>query len=86
MTNALTNPTLELYDESGTLIDSNDDWKTRSDGSSQQAEIEATTILPNDDSESALLETLPVGSYTAIVRRKDNATGVGLVGIYNLQQ
>ena len=84
--NALANPTLELYDESGTLIDSNDDWKLRSDGSSQQAEIEATTIPPGEDSESALLETLAGGSYTAIVRGKDNIMGVGLVEIYNLQQ
>ncbi|MGH8092375.1 MAG: hypothetical protein ACREIF_02725 [Chthoniobacterales bacterium] len=84
--NTLSNPTLELYDESGTLVDSNDDWKLRSDGSSQQAEIEATTIPPNDDAESALLEMLPAGSYTAIVRGKDNTAGIGLVEIYNLQQ
>jgi hypothetical protein len=82
---ALSDPTLELYDESGTLIDSNDNWKLRSDGSSQEAEIKATTIPPTDDLESALLEELPVGTYTAIVRGKDNGTGVGLVEVYNLQ-
>ena len=82
--NALSDPNLELHDGNGTLIDSNDNWKTRPDGSSQQAEIEATTIPPTDDSESALLETLPPGNYTAIVRGKDSLIGVGLVEVYNL--
>ena len=82
--NALSDPNLELHDGNGTLIDSNDNWKTRPDGSSQQAEIEATTIPPTDDSESALLETLPPGNYTAIVRGRDSLIGVGLVEVYNL--
>ncbi len=82
--NALRDPTLELHDGNGTLIDSNDNWKTRPDGSSQQADIEATTIPPTDDSESALLETLSPGNYTAIVREKNDLTGVGLVEIYKL--
>src|SRR5262249_19148712 len=68
VTGTLSDPTLELHDGSGTLIDSNDDWKIRSDGSSQEAQIEATTIPPNDDRESALIETLSPGNYTAIVR------------------
>ncbi len=80
----LSDPTLELHDGSGALIDSNDDWKTRPDGTSQQAEIEATTIPPNNDLESALLETLSPGNYTAIVRGKDNTLGVGMVEVYNL--
>ncbi|HEV8422328.1 MAG TPA: kelch repeat-containing protein [Chthoniobacterales bacterium] len=82
---ALSDPMLEVYDESGTLINSNDNWKLRSDGSSQEAEIKATTIPPSNDLESALLETLSVGSYTAIVRGKDAGAGVGLVEVYNLQ-
>ena len=80
----LSDPSLELYDGSGTLIDSNDDWKTRPDGSSQQAEIEATTIPPNNDLESALVETLPPGNYTAVVRGKNIIVGVGMVEVYNL--
>lgn len=81
---ALSNPTLELHDASGTLIDSNDDWKTRPDGSSQQAEIEATLLAPNDELEAALVKTLSPGSYTAVVRGHDNAVGVGIVEVYNL--
>jgi Kelch motif/Galactose oxidase, central domain len=81
---ALTNPTVELHDENGSTIAFNDDWKTRSDGSSQQAEIEATTIPPSNDQESALVQTLQPGSYTAIVRGKSNGTGIGLLEFYHL--
>jgi hypothetical protein len=81
---ALADPTLALHDQSGTLIASNDNWKTRPDGSSQQEEIEATTIPPTNDSESALVQTLPAGNYTAIVRGMNNTTGVGLVEAYKL--
>ena len=82
---ALQDPTLELHDDNGTLLVFNDNWKIRSDGSSQQAEIEATTIPPTNDLESALLQTLSPGNYTAIVRGNGNTTGVGLVEVYNLQ-
>ena len=80
----LQDPTLELHNASGTTVASNDNWKTKSDGSTQQAEIEATTLAPPNDSESALVQTLPAGNYTAIVRGKNNATGVGLIESYNL--
>ena len=82
---ALGDPTLELHDGNGTTIATNDNWKTRPDGSSQQTEIEATTIPPTNDLESALVRTLAPGNYTAIVRGKDNSTGIGLVEVYNLQ-
>ena len=80
----LQDPTLELHNASGTTIASNDNWKVKPDGSSQQAEIEATTLAPTNDSESALVQTLPAGNYTAIVRGKNNTTGIGLVETYNL--
>lgn len=76
---ALPDPTLELRDESGTLLASNDDWR-----SSQEQEIEETHLAPNDDRDSAIKTALPPGSYTAIVRGKQNATGLGLVEFYTL--
>jgi len=82
---ALADPTLELYDGNGALMGTNDDWKTRPDGTSQQAEIEATTIPPANDLEAALVRTLAPGNYTAIVRGKNNSIGVGLVEAYHLQ-
>ena len=83
--NPLGDPILELHDGSGTTIAMNDNWKTRPDGTSQQAEIEATGIPPTNDLESALVQTLAPGAYTAIVRGKNSTIGVGLVEVYNLQ-
>jgi hypothetical protein len=82
--NALQDPTLELHDASGTTIRSNDSWKIREDGSSQQAEVEATTVPPSDDRESAIVATLTPGPYTAIVRGKGNTTGVALAEVFAL--
>jgi hypothetical protein len=76
---SLEDTTLELHGEDGMLITSNDDWKE-----TQQSAIEATSLAPKDDRESAILITLPQSTYTAIVRGKDNTTGVALVEAYNL--
>lgn len=78
---ALGDPILELRDSSGSLIASNDNWR-----SDQEAEIIATSIPPDNDSESALVATLPAqnSAYTAIVRGVNNGTGVGLVEVYDL--
>ena len=81
---ALQDPTLELHDGSGATLAANDNWKIRPDGSSQEAEIAATGLQPGDDRESALVQTVPPGNYTAIVRGKTNTTGVGLVEVYNV--
>jgi hypothetical protein len=81
---ALSDPNLELHDGSGTIIASNDNWKTRPDGSSQQQEIEDTAVAPTNDSESALVRTLPPGNYTAIVRGQNSTTGIGLIEAYHL--
>jgi hypothetical protein len=81
---ALADPTMELRDASGTLVASNDNWKMRPDGSSQQTEIEATGLAPANDLESALLQTFPAGNYTAIVRGVSNTTGTALIEAYNL--
>ena len=39
----------------------------------------------SDKRESAILATMQPGNYTAIVRGKDDATGVALVEAYRLQ-
>ena len=76
----LLDPTLELFDANGTQIASNDDWKD-----CQAAEIQATGLQPSNDRESTILATLRPGNYTAIVRGKDNSTGIGLMEVYNVQ-
>jgi hypothetical protein len=79
----LSNPTLELHQGDATLA-VNDDWKIASNGSSQQAEVEATTVPPSNDAESAIVMTLNPGSYTAILSGKNAGTGVGVVEVYDL--
>jgi hypothetical protein len=81
---ALANPSLELRDSTGTLIRSDDDWRT----GGQEQEIMDTLIPPSNDLESAVVETLPANgaAYTAIVSGVDNGTGVGLIELYDLDQ
>jgi sugar lactone lactonase YvrE len=77
---ALQDTVLELHDGSGATIMSNDDWR-----SDQEQQIIDTTVPPKDDHESAIVATLNPGAYTAIVRGKNNTTGVALVEVYGLQ-
>jgi CSLREA domain-containing protein len=76
----LEDPFLELYDGNGNLIRSNNNWKD-----SQQPEIEATTIPPSNDLESAIVTFLSPAAYTAVVSGVNGGTGVGLVEAYALQ-
>jgi hypothetical protein len=77
---SLADPTLDLVSSNGTVIRSNNNWKT-----AQQTEIEAAQLGPSHDEEAALVESLPPAAYTAIVRGNNRTTGVGLVEVYNLQ-
>ena len=81
VTGVLADPTLELHDGSGALITSNDNWKD-----TQQAAISATGKAPPNDLESAILHTFTPGNYTAIVRGKNNTTGIGLVEAYDIDE
>jgi hypothetical protein len=77
---ALQDPTLELHDGNGAIIASNDNWKD-----TQQSAIQATGLAPSDDRESAILTILTKGSYTAILRGKNGATGIALIEAYKVQ-
>jgi hypothetical protein len=75
----LDDPTLELYQQgNSTPIATNDDWKEH------QAEIAATGIPPSDDRESAIVRTLAPGAYTAVLRGKNNTTGIAVVEAYDI--
>lgn len=75
----LQDPTLELHGADGTLLAANDNWR-----STQEQEITGAGLPPHDDRESAIVATLEPGSYTAIVRGANGATGVALVEVYKL--
>ena len=77
--NRLGDPFLEIYDASGSLIASNNDWKL-----GQQQEIIDSGIPPSNDRESAIVISLPNGNYTARVRGANGETGLGVVEVYEL--
>jgi hypothetical protein len=86
--NALADPTLELHDRTGALIASNDNWQSTIIGgiitSDQRRYIRNSGYAPGDGRESAIIAELPPGNYTAIVRGVNNATGVALVEVDDL--
>jgi hypothetical protein len=78
--NVLSDPVLELHNSAGGIVTSNDDWQ---DGA-QSSQIQEIGLAPTDSFESAILVTLPPGSYTAVVSGYNDATGNGLVEAYEI--
>ena len=76
----LEDPTLELRDDSGALIFSNDNWVQ----GSQAQEIADSGLAPADDFEAAIVASLVPGSYTAVMRGVHNTTGIGVVEVYDM--
>jgi uncharacterized protein YggT (Ycf19 family) len=86
--NVLVDPTLELFDGTGALIASNDNWQHTIIGgiitSDQVVDIRNSGHAPGHPRESAIIADLPAGNYTAIVRGVNKTTGVGLVEVYDI--
>lgn len=78
---ALADPILELHGPAGFATIANDNWREQ-----QESEIRATGIAPSNDFESAIDATLAPGSYTAVVRGNNGASGVALVEVYDLDR
>jgi hypothetical protein len=74
----LADPILELH-QGNSVLSVNDNWKN-----TQRAAIEASTLAPGDDLESAIVATLPPGAYTALLRGTNDTIGVGLIEVYDL--
>ncbi len=85
--NVLGNPQLELHDSIG-LLARNDDWQTTQiEGiitGDQVAEIQDTQLAPSHSAESAMIATLPPGSYTTMVRGVNDTDGNAVVEVYAL--
>lgn len=75
----LADPTLGIFDANGTQIGASDNWED-----AQRSEIQATGIAPPNALEPAVIITRPPSSTTAIVRGKNDSTGVALVEIYEI--
>ena len=79
----LADPVLELHGGGSFTTITDDNWR---DDPAQEAAIIATGIPPTNDLEAAIDVTLNPGAYTAIVRGKNNTTGIALIEIYDLSQ
>jgi hypothetical protein len=78
LSGALSDPVMELYDSTGKLIASNDNWIT------DRLNILGTLLEPSSEREAAILRTLQPGAYTAVVHDATNQPGLSLVEVYDL--
>jgi N-acetylneuraminic acid mutarotase len=78
---ALQNPFLELHDNNGLLLNSNDDWRT----GGQETEIQQSGLAPTDDREPALITNLAPATYTAVIRGVNGTTGIATIEVYDLE-
>ena len=76
---AVNDPILRLFGPSGFEFAVNDNWRD-----TQQPEVEASSIPPRDERESAIVATLVPSVYTASLADVNGASGVGLVEVYDL--
>ncbi len=77
----LLDPSLQLFDASGQLIASNNDWMSNAN---EQA-ISDSGLAPSDPRESAILTALGPGNFTAVVTGIDGTTNnIALVEVYDL--
>jgi hypothetical protein len=79
--NVMANPVLELRNNNGTLLGSNNDWQ---DNPVQAQQITAAGLGLTNSLNCALFAVLPPGRYTALLYGTNNGTGNGLVEVYDL--
>ncbi len=75
----LADPVLKLM-SGATELRSNDDWQSESNSD----DIVATTIPPSNAKESSLLVRLEPGTYTAVVTGANDATGISLIEVFEI--
>src|SRR6185437_10852357 len=81
ITNPLMNPTIQLVRQSDhAVLAVNDDWQSDPNA----AQLQASGFAPTDPRESVLYVNLPPGAYTVIVSGVGGTTGVGLIGIFEV--
>ena len=75
---ALLDPTLEVYDSDGALVQQNDNWTTLPSGTVPAG------LKPSNPAEAVIVASLAPGSYTAILRGADGTEGNALCELYDL--
>ena len=80
LSDVLRDPVLKVYNSSGALIATNDDWQ----GDPNHFMVQANGLVPANLSESAMARSLAPGTYALIVRGKDTTPGIALVELYDI--
>ncbi len=78
VSDTLADPTLQLYDSTGTLVAENDNC------SSLPPNSIPADLKPLDGHESFISVTLPPGSYTSVLSGANGTSGIGLFELYDL--
>lgn len=86
MPQPLPDPSIELRDSSGTLLQLNNNWKELPPADRQF--LIDNSLAPANDLESAIVFTLPANgnNYTAIVRQIGPQAGTAVVEIYDVDR
>jgi hypothetical protein len=82
ISNPLSNPNLQLFDNNGQMVANNDNWQ---DEATQASQLQSLNLAPVNPAESAIVATLPPGLYTAIEAGQNGGTGIGLIEVYAIQ-
>jgi arylsulfate sulfotransferase len=81
LSGVLADPILSVYNSSGVVIATNDNWQT-DPGSAFMAQ---TGFAPSNPAESAALVTnLAQGAYTVVVRGQNSTQGISLAEVYEI--
>ena len=78
---ALVDPQLKLFNSTGQLVDSNDDWGGGPTLMSAFASVGLSSLQANSK-DAALLANLEPGVYTIQLSGASSTTGVGLIELY----
>ncbi|MEO5717434.1 MAG: hypothetical protein ABIR29_02555, partial [Chthoniobacterales bacterium] len=80
VSDVLADPFIEVFDQDGNSLASNDNWM---DDPNMQT-VQDQSLAPSDPNESALYDVLPAGAYTVILSGVGTTSGVGLVEAYDI--
>jgi arylsulfate sulfotransferase len=80
LSGVLSDPILTVYDSTGAVIASNDNWLDNINW----VDVQKNSLSPPNEQESALVLHLPAGAYTAIETGANGETGIGLVEVYTI--
>ena len=84
--NATSDVAIELFNEAGTSLDSNDDWGSNTNATEIETISDSVGAFPfeTDSKDAALLVTLEPGLYTIHLTGPNGSVGVSLIELYEV--